>query len=155
MTQIKIRKAESHEGPALTALMRRSKAHWGYDAEFMRMSDPSFVIPEALFGLGFVLLAEGESGGTAGVASLEKLPAEGDYDLLQMFVDPRAIGKGAGRALFEAIAQVARKAGARRLIILADPNAARFYERMGAVRIGEGPSEAIPGRMLPLLEYRF
>ncbi|MEI9932170.1 MAG: GNAT family N-acetyltransferase [Rhizomicrobium sp.] len=154
MAQIKIRRAESCEGAALTALMRRSKAHWGYDAEFMRMSDPSFVIPEALFGLGFVLVAENENGEAAGVASLEKLPAEGDYDLLNMFVEPSAIGTGAGRALFNGITQVAREAGARRLVILADPNAANFYERMGAVRIGDGPSEAIPGRMLPLLEYR-
>ena len=39
--------------------------------------------------------------------------------------------------------------GAGRLTILADPNAA---ERAGAVRIGEAPSDALPGRLLPLYE---
>jgi hypothetical protein len=34
---------------------------------------------------------------------------------------------------------------------LADPNAAGFYERYGAVRIGEAPSDAVPDRLLPLL----
>ena len=44
--------------------------------------------------------------------------------------------------------------GAGRLTILADPNAAAFYERAGAVRIGEAPSDAVPGRLLPLYEVR-
>ena len=44
--------------------------------------------------------------------------------------------------------------GAGRLTILADPNAAAFYERAGAVRIGEAPSDAAPGRLLPLYEVR-
>jgi hypothetical protein len=46
----------------------------------------------------------------------------------------------------------ARQRGAERLTILADPNAAGFYERNGAVRIGEAPSDAVPGRLLPLYE---
>ena len=43
---------------------------------------------------------------------------------------------------------------AERLTILADPNAAGFYERNDAVRIGEAPSDAVPGRLLPLYEAR-
>ena len=43
---------------------------------------------------------------------------------------------------------------AGRLTILADPNAAAFYERAGAVRIGEAPSDSVPGRLLPLYEVR-
>jgi hypothetical protein len=35
---------------------------------------------------------------------------------------------------------------------LADPNAAGFYERNGAARIGEVPSDAVPGRLLLLYE---
>jgi hypothetical protein len=48
----------------------------------------------------------------------------------------------------------ARERGAERLTILADPNAAGFYERNGAVRISEAPSDAVPGRVLPLYEVR-
>jgi hypothetical protein len=40
-----------------------------------------------------------------------------------------------------------------RLSVLADPNAAGFYRRIGARDIGEAPSDAIAGRMLPLLEF--
>ena len=43
--------------------------------------------------------------------------------------------------------------GARRMTILADPNAVSFYERMGARFVRNAPSDAIPGRLLPLYEY--
>jgi hypothetical protein len=36
--------------------------------------------------------------------------------------------------------------------ILADPSAAAFYERHVARPVGEAPSDAIPGRSLPLYE---
>ena len=39
------------------------------------------------------------------------------------------------------------------MAILADPNAAPFYERMGARFVSHAPSDAIPGRTLPLYEY--
>jgi GNAT superfamily N-acetyltransferase len=70
-----------------------------------------------------------------------------------MFVDLLAMGRCAGRALFEASAGLARRLGARRMSILADPHAAPFYERMGARLTGRAPSDAIPGRTLPLYEY--
>ena len=47
----------------------------------------------------------------------------------------------------------ARRGGARRLTILADPHAAAFYERLGARWLRNAPSDAIPGRTLPFYEY--
>ena len=38
----------------------------------------------------------------------------------------------------------------RELFIEADPFAAAFYEHQGARLVGERPSSAIPGRVLPL-----
>jgi GNAT superfamily N-acetyltransferase len=70
-----------------------------------------------------------------------------------LFVDPPAIGLGAGRQLFHAAARLAAGLGAERMTILADPNAARFYERMGARLLRDAPSDAVPGRNLPLYEY--
>jgi hypothetical protein len=40
-----------------------------------------------------------------------------------------------------------------RLLIQSDPFAEGFYLRLGADRIGEVPSQALPGRVLPLLVY--
>jgi GNAT superfamily N-acetyltransferase len=71
--------------------------------------------------------------------------------LNKLFIEPRHIRSGVGRALLAHAIAEARRRGAGRLTILADPNAAAFYERAGAVRIGEAPSDAVPGRLLPLL----
>jgi hypothetical protein len=39
------------------------------------------------------------------------------------------------------------------MTILADVNAAPFYERLGARFLRNEPSDAIPGRVLPFYEY--
>jgi GNAT superfamily N-acetyltransferase len=125
----------------------RSKAHWGYDDAFMRLSRASLTVSDADIASGRVLVAErdGRVFGTAKVAP------DGELDL--MFVDPRTMNRGVGRALFDAAVVLARRLGARRMAILADPNAAPFYERMGACFVSQAPSDAIPGRTLPLYEY--
>jgi GNAT superfamily N-acetyltransferase len=80
--------------------------------------------------------------------------APGTLDLNKLFIEPRHIRRGLGRALLAHAVAEARRRGAERLTILADPNAAGFYERNGAVRIGEAPSDAVAGRLLPLYEVR-
>ncbi len=39
-----VRPARSGEAVSLTALCLRSKAHWGYDAAFMRLCVPSLIV---------------------------------------------------------------------------------------------------------------
>ncbi|HXO91994.1 MAG TPA: GNAT family N-acetyltransferase, partial [Stellaceae bacterium] len=70
----------------------------------------------------------------------------------KLFVEPRRTRAGVGRRLLRHAIAEARQRGARRLTILSDPFAAGFYQRNGATRIGEAPSDAVPGRMLPLFE---
>ncbi len=147
-----IRPAQAGEAESLTALCIRSKAHWGYDAEFMRHSARALAVSEADIERGTVLVAFDAAGRVLGMASV-LVEDDGLADLDAMFVDPPAIGGGAGRALFAAAADLARRHGARRMTILADPNAAPFYERMGARFLRNAPSDAIPGRTLPLYEY--
>jgi GNAT superfamily N-acetyltransferase len=148
---ILIRNAKPGEGKNLTALCVRSKAHWGYDAAFMKKSAAALLVSEADIAAGRVLVAVDATGRTIGVACV--MPEGETADLDVMFVDPPAIGSGAGRVLFEAAVALARVLGARRMTILADPNAAAFYERMGARFLRNAPSDAIPGRTLPLYEY--
>jgi len=149
--EVLVRKAQAGEGGALSALCRRSKAHWGYDADFLRLCAASLTVSEADIAAGRVLVAFDAAGRTIGVAGVVPEGETADLDVL--FVDPPAIGGGAGRLLFAAAAALARQLGARRLTILADPNAASFYERMGARFLRNAPSDAIPGRSLPLYEY--
>jgi len=146
-SDISVRSARVGESQSLTALCVRSKAHWGYDEAFMRLSQASLTVSEAEIVERRVLVAE-RQGLVFGVARVEP-----DGELGLLFVDPRTINRGVGRALFEAAVALARRLGAKRMAILADPNAAPFYERMGARLVSQAPSDAIPGRMLPLYEY--
>ncbi len=148
----KIRPGRPDEAEALSSLCKRAKAHWGYDAQFMQLSDASLTIAPALIATGRVLVAQDGCGALAGMASLAPLPDDA-WDLLHMFVEPAAIGTGVGRALFSAITELARSLGGRVLSIQSDPHAEGFYLRLGARRCGEAPSDSIPGRMLPMLEY--
>ena len=146
-----IRPARPGEAAGLTALCLRSKAHWGYDAEFMRLCLPSLTVGEQSIAEGRVLVAIDGTGRTAGTVSMGR---DGDdAELALMFVEPAAMGGGTGRQLFEAAVALARELGYRRMTILADVNAAPFYARMGARFLRNEPSDAIPGRVLPFYEY--
>ena len=146
-----VRQAQAGEAKNLTALCLRSKAHWGYDAAFMQLCVPSLTMSEASIAEGRVLVALDEAGRTVGTVSVGR--NGDDAELALMFVEPTAMGEGTGRVLFEAAVGLARKLGYRRMTILADVNAAPFYERMGARFLRNEPSDAIPGRFLPFYEY--
>lgn len=148
---ITIRPARLDEAPALTELCKRSKAHWGYDAGFMALSEASLTIRPAQITAGRVLVAD-RDGQPIAVASLNPLGA-GTIDLQHLFVEPDEIDHGIGRSLFLAACDLARELGGTLLSILSDPYAEAFYKQMGARRIGDAPSDAVPDRMLPLLEY--
>jgi GNAT superfamily N-acetyltransferase len=155
VSDLVIRPARAGEAASLTALCLRSKAHWGYDAEFMRLCVPSLTVSEQSVADGRVLVATDAKGGIVGTVSV--MPSDegdrNDGELGLMFIEPAAIGGGIGRRLFEAAVTLARRLGYRRMNILADINAAPFYERMGARFVRDAPSDAIPGRTLPFYEY--
>lgn len=144
-----IRKARAAEAAALHALAVRSKAVWGYDAAFMALAGPKLALEEDWFASGRVLAAEAD-GTAAGVAVVLPPDADGIAELEHLFVEPAFLRRGIG-ALLEAAVAMARSDGARALRALADPQARAFYERCGFRRIAEAPSDAIPGRMLPLM----
>ncbi len=145
---IALRPATSQELPALSALCLRSKAYWGYDEAFMAACVETLTLTEADLTVSPLIVAQvGDQ--MAGMAQLAYVGEELEIDAL--FVDPPFIGTGCGRVLFDWCVDTAKSMGAPYLRIEADPGAASFYERMGAVRIGEAPSAAIKDRMLPLL----
>lgn len=145
--EVGLRAAMPGEAAALTALCLRSKAHWGYDAAFMEACRGELTLHEDELD-GPLRVAEC-AGALAGMVQLAQ--AEGDWHVEKLFVDPAFMGRGAGAALMRWAIGAARDAGARRLVIEADPGAAGFYRRFGAREAGQVPSGSIPGRMLPRL----
>ena len=144
-----IRPARPGEEDALSALARRSKAHWGYDPAFLAACRAELTVTPAQAASGRVKVYE-DRGRALGFYLLE-LRGRG-ADVPMFFVEPAAIGRGVGRALWAHLVGEARRLGLDKVTIESDPNAEGFYQAMGARRVGSVASGSIPGRSLPLLE---
>ena len=144
------RPAEPEEADELSALAFRSKAYWGYDAEFLELCRSELTLTADFIKAGEVHLIEiGE--GAVGFYSLVRWNS--DVEFGHFFVDPGYIRQGVGVLLWNHALARAVALGYGRLIIEADPNAEGFYLKLGAERIGEVPSRAKAGRLLPLLFF--
>jgi N-acetylglutamate synthase-like GNAT family acetyltransferase len=122
---VTVRAARDADEERLRELTFESKAHWGYDRDFVRRWAE---------GLTF----EGEQerwvaevdGGIVAWAGLVP-PVEGVAVLDDLWVDPVWMGCGLGSRLFRVAADRARELGAERLEWGAERHARGFYERMG------------------------
>lgn len=141
-----IRPARVTEADVLTDLALRSKAHWGYDADFLAACRDELTVAANDVERRRAMVAD-RDGHVLGFATLEGEPPTGVMGM--MFVEPQAIGQGLGRLLFERTIAAGRDLGFTELTIDADPNAESFYRAMGAVRTGSVPSGSIADRVLP------
>jgi N-acetylglutamate synthase-like GNAT family acetyltransferase len=149
---IALREARVEEARTLSDLALRSKAHWGYSSAFMQACSAELWVTEADISSPSIryVVAERE-GVVVGFYALELL-APSECELEALFVEPLYIGHGIGRQLIEHAKSLARRWGARSMVIQGDPNAATFYLAAGGTQVGERESDSIPGRYLP--EFR-
>ena len=128
----------------------RSKAHWGYSAEFMEACRQELAVSESkLSNKHFHYAVAENQGEIVGYYALERLSGE-EFELEALFVEPKHIGSGVGRALIGHAKNRAAANGGRTLIIQGDPHAEKFYRAAGGKRTGERESASIPGRFLPV-----
>jgi GNAT superfamily N-acetyltransferase len=142
-----LRPARRDECATLDDICYRSKAYWGYDADFMAsVRDQIRVDPEAI-AAGRVWVTADKNDRPCGVVQVDLLD-DTVADLTLLFVDPDHMRRGLGRALYAHAIDLAVSLGARHLVIDSDPQAAAFYASMGAVRTGAEPT-GYAGRLLP------
>ncbi|WP_263165533.1 GNAT family N-acetyltransferase [Streptomyces sp. SCSIO ZS0520] len=147
---MRIRDARPAEAPELSALLRRSKAHWGYEAAFLDAIAEELTLDAAELAKRRVVVAEEErTGELLGLASLEGTAPRGALGLL--FVEPERVRTGVGRTLYAHVLDRARELGFASLTVDADPHAVDFYRRLGAQPVpGPGPlprlTVAVPAR---------
>src|ERR1044072_1990408 len=100
------RRASLDEAELLTELALRSKGYWGYDADFLRDCRIDLTLTPEIVASCPVFVLE-EQGSIAGFYSLS---AEGpqEVELLHLFVEPRTIGRGFGKLLFQHAVETAR-----------------------------------------------
>jgi len=144
---LQIRRATPDEAAALTALAHAAKRHWGYPAEWIDHWRADLTITSDFIATNevFVATIDGEIAGCCALVASESLT-----ELEHMWIDPKHMRKGIGRALFEHTRRRAEELGSNMIELSADPNAESFYERLGAKRIGEVPADVLGhSRVLP------
>ena len=145
-----IRRATPEEAVTLTNIALAAKRHWGYPEHWIKHWEADLTIsPEFIEGNEvYVAESDGETSGFYAV-----IVSDSEAELEHMWVLPDYIGTGIGKELFLDAMSRASELRVREIGITADPNAAGFYERMGALRVGDLNSE-IDGspRKLPRLK---
>lgn len=146
----RFRAAVPREARDLEELQTRSASHWDYPEGYFDWAGDARKISEAYVRDNRVQVLVDGDGRTLGFYSF----TENEDGLLldRMFLDADQIGRGLGRRLWQHAVQTAREAGVAEFRIGADPNAAPFYEAMGARWYGSQPT-AEPTWTIQL--YRF
>jgi GNAT superfamily N-acetyltransferase len=147
-----IRNAHRTEASLLTDIAVRSKASWGYDADFMQNCVEALSVREEDFVDPRHIIRVIEEVKICGFYHVELIDSKSAV-LDALFIDTPNLRKGLGTLLFKDAIEQIRVHGCHIVRIQSDPYAQGFYEAMGATRVGMVPSESIPGRDLPLFEY--
>ena len=147
-----IRRARPAEAAVLSALALRSKAHWGYDAEFLAACRDDLTLTADHIATSAVYVFAGAEA-PLGFYRLV-LQDDGMAELDALFVEPAAMGQGVGRRLWRHAVATARELECSEMVWQSDPQAEGFYLAMGARRAGESVSTVMPGRMLPLMRFQ-
>jgi GNAT superfamily N-acetyltransferase len=127
-SKLQIRRATPDSGAELTRIALASKAHWGYDRDFMARAAPFLVVDGRYIEDHDVWVVE-RDGRPVGFYALIHQDRLSILD--HLWLQPTDIGHGLGRRLFEHARERAAARGSLRLELEAEPGAVGFYKRMG------------------------
>ncbi|MDD9910969.1 MAG: GNAT family N-acetyltransferase [Ahrensia sp.] len=148
-----IRRAREDETAALTGICLTAKRALGYDDAFMAAcTDELTITPERLRDGEFWVFDDGKPQGVACLA-IDSESRSGSVH--SFFVAPNAQGKRVGRRLWAKLLERALERRLERIELESEPLSIGFYRKLGFRQIGEVPSSARAGRMLPLMELVF
>lgn len=148
---MKIIPATPQDADALTQLTFRSKAHWGYTSEQMEQWREDLTIsPDYIEKHTVYLIQSGNQ--VKGYFSLCQISSK-EVELDNLFIDPEFMGLGLGKALLRDCLKKIQSLGYNKVILYADPNAEKFYEKHGFKTVDQLPS-AVPNRFLPMMELQ-
>ena len=145
-----IRSASPEDGPTLTTIALDAKRYWGYPEHWIKHWESDLTISPDFIRENHVYVVENDGE----IRGFYALCVTGNKaELEHMWVTPESIGTGIGKELFLDAMDRATTLRVREIEISADPNAAGFYERMGASQIGETES-SIDGQVRKLPRLR-
>jgi catechol 2,3-dioxygenase-like lactoylglutathione lyase family enzyme len=148
---MEILRAKPIDAARLTEIAHAAKRHWGYPEHWIEIWSNLLTI-ESEFIVSHETCGAVVDNETIGFYALGR---EGEkLDLLHLWVLPRMMRRGVGRALFVHAVERMKLIGCRRIEIESDPHAEGFYRRMGARLVGTRIRDmGQDHRELPVLVY--
>jgi N-acetylglutamate synthase-like GNAT family acetyltransferase len=132
-----IRQSTPEDAATLTQIALDAKRYWGYPEHWIRHWESDLTISSDFIRDNHVYVAE-EEGEIRGFYAL--CVAGRKAELEHLWVTPGCIGTGIGKELFLDAMEKAAALEVSAVELSADPNAAGFYRRMGAMQIAETES---------------
>jgi GNAT superfamily N-acetyltransferase len=149
---ITIQRATPEQAAELNAVTLAAKRHWNYPEKWIQFWLPTLVIsPEYIQENETWVAVQGDRC----IAYYSLKEEDESLWLDNLWVLPEFMGQGIGRDLFQHALERSRILGATIMGVVSDPNAQKFYEKMGARKVGEYQTE-IDGqpRVLPVMEIK-
>jgi ribosomal protein S18 acetylase RimI-like enzyme len=146
---MKIRQAKTEDAEILSNIAFAAKSFWNYPESWLNLWKDALTISPEFINKNEVYLAESDRkvlGFYALILNDEKVQLE------HLWISPESIGGGIGKKLMADAIEKAKSFGAATIEIESEPNAFGFYQKQGAVKIGEIRSK-IEGqeRILPIM----
>jgi N-acetylglutamate synthase-like GNAT family acetyltransferase len=147
---MKIREAMLSEYDTLSDLTLQSEAYWGYDNAFLEKFTMYYNITVDFIKNNhvYVLINNTNILGYYGLAIRDDISS-----LEFLFIEPKSIGNGYGKILWNHMIAVCQKNHVKEFTIVSDPHARNFYYNMGAKPYMEIDSKMTPGRNVLQLIY--
>ncbi len=146
---MKIEKAHSIDAGRITDLTIRSKNHWNYgERQIEEWRDELTITSKYIDENQVYKLTTNDEliGFYAFQPKNDKI-----LKLSFLFIEPKYIGKGHGKVLITDFLKRIRETNYEKVTLDADPNAEKFYERVGFRVVGKLKS-SIKDRFLPIME---
>lgn len=145
---MEIEKANLVDNEILTEITKKSKAYWGYSEEQILKWNNNLTISKEYINKNqvFKLLNDNKIIGYYSYIIEEK-----KIKLDNLFILPEHIGKGFGKFLINDFLKRMREEKFKRIILNSEPNAEKFYLKVGFKKIGEFET-SIKNRFMPIME---
>jgi len=147
-----IKLAEQQDHAELTRIAFASKRYWGYPEEWIvGWTDDLTISPSYISDNYIFKIIELISKRICGFCAIEHHRYEMELEVAHLWIDPPHIGKSLGTNVFEFAIGNLDSLPFKKIVVIADPNAQGFYEKLGFINTGE--VESTPSdRLLPVME---
>ncbi|MBZ9687380.1 GNAT family N-acetyltransferase [Clostridium estertheticum] len=144
--------AEGYEASELSRLAIESESFWGCDSDFMDKFKIIYQVTEEFIRKNptFILYENGK------IIGFYAILVNAEESTIEYFyIKPQCIGKGYGKKMWNHLTNYCKKHNITNLTLVTSPQAKEFYEKMGAIQIGEVESILKNGRKIPILKCNF